>query len=314
MPPMAEVDAAQPQKENVKSSNNYVSIDDLFARLEMKNLSLFGLEPEDSFVARQDSNKIPSEGHSNIPKAELSDSTVPVQTIPNQSVADGQDLVEPSERTEQATGTTQVELENEFMRKASAYIDALPDSSNNTVQSIKVVSKKLHSTYAPVMDIDQKSVEAIKARFAFSIANYLNKVLGKGPKTHTPESIKQTLKDVDGDFLKFCCRLVEEKHISLETLDDVAGLVKAVLDILPKAEASSNAGVQESKRESDSPVGNMEAWPSQAKRDNRKLAAFCFTYRVLTITSSSPTYLFTEWRRSRSQYQPAAGFGLGWQA
>jgi hypothetical protein len=77
---------------------------------------------------------------------------------------------------------------------------------------------------------------------------------------------------------------VEEKHISLDTLDDVAGLVKTMLDILPKAQFSSHKAsgvisdmkppssstIQGTQLEHKDPVENMKTWPSQEKRETRK--------------------------------------------
>lgn len=300
--------AAQFLKDNVKSSDPD-SLGNLFARLNVRTSSLLSVAASDSSVSDKKRDITLAEGCSDPTNAELTGSTVSKESIPTQPVADKKDLINPSQGTGEFTDFMQLRLENEFLRKASAFIDALPDANGGTPQLIKVVSRKLRNTYAPAVDMDQKIVEPLKARFAFAIATYL-KVLGKGPKPPTAESIKQTLKDVDGDFLKFCSILVEEKYISLETLDDVAGLVKNILNILPKAEPS----VQENEPEVNQPVSNMKGWPSQTMRDNRELTKLYLTYKRLTITRSRLPYLYVEGCCCCHQYQPAAGFGLGWKA
>jgi protein-S-isoprenylcysteine O-methyltransferase len=137
----------------------------------------------------------------------------------------------------------------------------------------------------PEVKTNVETNEIIKARLAFAVANYINKVLKKRPEQPlTPDSIKQTLKDVDGDFLRLCAKLVEEGHVSLDTLAEVSGIVATMRDILPRAETSVTAAAklpskaaapvtssaENSKPVSKDPVGNMKGWPTQEKRENRR--------------------------------------------
>jgi hypothetical protein len=185
---------------------------------------------------------------------------------------------------EERMGISQEDPEDNYMRKAREYVDALPDSKGNTALLIKTVSKKLRSTFVPDIKLDYENNEIIKTRFAFVIANYLKQILKEGLEPRTTDSVKQTLKDVDGDFLRLCARLVDEKHISLKTLDGITGLVNNVLNILPKAEPfiaaiaketkpvakETKSVVKDTKPVSNDPVDDMTAWPTQAKRENRK--------------------------------------------
>lgn len=298
----SDVKAVQSPKDNHKSSHSD-ALGDLFARLKLKTSSL-------CTVAAQHKNTIPAEGRSDPPKSELIGSTFPEKAISKQVVADKHDLEESSHGKGKAVSPTRAELEDEYMRKAAAFIHALPDTVEGTPHLIKVVSRKLRQTYAPTVGMDQKSVDAIKARFAYAIAVYINKVLDKGPKTRTAESIKQTLKDVEGEFLKLCSILVDEKYISLSTSDDVAGLVKYMLDIVPKAEP----GIQKSEPESNLSVSNIKEWPAQTVRENRESIMFRLTCSVLTNTRGRLSYLYTERCCCLHQYQQTAGFGLGREA
>ncbi|KAI5380798.1 hypothetical protein J4E82_000756 [Alternaria postmessia] len=179
---------------------------------------------------------------------------------------------------------SQEELENAYMRKASDYIQAIPDVNGNTASLIKAMSRKLRGSYMPEVKTDVEKNEIIKARLAFAVANYINKVLKKRPEQpRTPESIKQTLKDANGDFLRLCAKLVEEGHLSLETLAEVSGIVAAMHNILPKPELPATASViaptkaappvasstENTKPVSKDPADGMKGWPTQEKRENR---------------------------------------------
>jgi hypothetical protein len=95
-------------------------------------------------MQRQDENVVPSEGLSGTSKVDLLDLSIPTETSVKQATT--QDLANSFQTTGQIVETTQVDLENEFMRRASAYVDALPDTKEGTVQLIKIVSKKLRGT------------------------------------------------------------------------------------------------------------------------------------------------------------------------
>ncbi|USP77602.1 hypothetical protein yc1106_04876 [Curvularia clavata] len=280
LPVVFDVKAAQSPKDNVRPTDTD-ALGELFTRLNMKTSALCTVAMKTGSEPDQSKGITSAEGRPDSSKTKLTGPTIAGEAIPKHAFAHKQDLEESSQGKGEAISPTQAELEDEYICKAASYIAALPDTVGGTPQLVKVVSRKLRQTYAPAVDIDQKSADAIKARFAFAIATYINKVLGKGPKTRTPESIKETLKDVDGDFLKFCSILVDEKYISLETLDDVAGLVKYMLDILPKAEPA----VQKSKPESIQSVSNIKEWPAQTRRENRAGNRTCILKGVAAVTN-----------------------------
>ncbi|KAL1796690.1 hypothetical protein ACET3X_005230 [Alternaria dauci] len=192
------------------------------------------------------------------------------------------------------------DLENAYMRKASEYVWAMPDVNGNPASLIKTMSKKVRGLYMPEVKTDAEKNDIIKARLAFAIANYVNKVLKKRPdQPRTPESIKQTLKDVDGDFLGLCARLVEEGYVSLETLAEVSGIVVAMHNILPKPEPTATAGIiappkaappvassaENIKPVAKDPIDSMKGWPNQEKRENPAAHRTCILKGVGGITS-----------------------------
>jgi protein-S-isoprenylcysteine O-methyltransferase len=227
------------------------------------------------------------------------------------------------------TVMTQEELESAYMRKASEYIQTLPDSNENAASLIKAMSRKLRSSYTPEVKIDVEKNDLIKARLAFAVANYINKILKKRPEQpRTPDSIKQTLKDADGDFLRLCAKLVEEGYVSLETLAEVSGIVATMRDVLPKAESSITGAIkaphratppvassaENSKPVSKTPVDNMKGWPTQEKRENRRSVSSRIKGLKLTNYSGCSSHLHVERSCRHHQHQPTASPGVGWQA
>ncbi|KAJ5020555.1 Isoprenylcysteine carboxyl methyltransferase family-domain-containing protein [Bipolaris maydis] len=283
VPPMSNAKADSSQKEDSKSDDTSALIDALFARLNSKSPELSAPATSSSMALGNHQQVTPVESLPISAKATPINSSVPTEAASKQATTDI--LPKPVQAQTQPAGITQAELENEYMRRASAYVDALPDTKKGTPQLIKVVSHKMRVTYKPLTSMDVKEKDAIKARFAFAIANYLNKTLRKGPTECTVSSIKQKLEDVDGDFLRLCAILVEEKHMSLETLDDVTGLLKALLDILPKAELIIVPDMLGSKPVLEDPVDSMKTWPTQEKRDSIAAPRTCILKGVSAVTS-----------------------------
>lgn len=153
-------------------------------------------------------------------------------------------------------GLSQQELETEYMRKALEYVNALPGNKGTTAYTFKLVAKKLRDLYIPMMGISPEEIETLKARYVFAVTNYV-KGLNKGTTSLTADAVEQILESNDGDFLRLCATLVEQKYVALNNLDEIGGLCKTVLNVLPTSE----------------PVGNMTEWPSREKRENRKLLA-----------------------------------------
>ena len=176
---------------------------------------------------------------------------------------------------------SQKDPEQDYQHKAIEYISALPAGHNTTLQTIQTVSKKLRSSWVPDAKLDTKSNEILKTRYVFAVTSY---VKHKGRKAPTADFVNQVLNDGDGNFLHLCATLVEEKYIALDNLDDVTGLCKMILDILPKPEPASTvpatttasvaptSAAQEAKAVSNDPVDKMTAWPTQEKRENGKMS------------------------------------------
>ncbi|CAN9255118.1 unnamed protein product [Alternaria sp. RS040] len=272
-------DAAAPQKEDTNATSDAFeefAMDALYARLNSKTV-LTPRNPIGSTSVRPEQAKF----------------------------AFGDRLAEPKADNTKIDGIkfaveSQEELENAYMRKASDYIQAIPDVNGNTASLIKAMSRKLRGSYMPEVKTDVEKNEIIKARLAFAIANYINKVLKKRPEQpRTPESIKQTLKDANGDFLRLCAKLVEEGHLSLETLAEVSGVVAAMHNILPKPEPPVTMSVialtkaappvasntENTKPVSKDPADDMKGWPIQEKRENPAAHRTCILKGVAGITS-----------------------------
>ncbi|CAN9189387.1 unnamed protein product [Alternaria alternata] len=269
-------DAAAPQKEDPNLTSDAFeesAMDALYARLNSKTV-LTPRNPIGSTSVRPEQAKFSFGDRLAESKA---DNTKIVKAEAEKAEHKGIDGIK-------VAVVSQEELENAYMRKASDYIQAIPDVNGNTASLIKAMSRKLRGSYMPEVKTDVEKNEIIKARLAFAIANYINKVLKKRPeKPRTPESIKQTLKDANGDFLRLCAKLVEEGHLSLETLAEVSGIVAAMHNILPKPEPPATAIVnaptkaaspvasstENTKPVSKDPTNGMEGWPTQEKRENR---------------------------------------------
>ncbi|KAH7374333.1 hypothetical protein BKA66DRAFT_422782 [Pyrenochaeta sp. MPI-SDFR-AT-0127] len=189
------------------------------------------------------------------------------------------------------------DLENEYLRKASEYIHALPDSKGTTAYTFKVVAKKLHTSYVPDIKLDPESNEKLKARYVFAVINYVNQVVKSGTKRLTADSVKQILEDNDGDFLSLCVTLVEEKYLALDNINELTDLCNAILDILPKSEPTiktpircatpvmTTSIVEAPRAASGSSVDNMKAWPTQEKRDNAASYRTCILKGVKGVAS-----------------------------
>jgi hypothetical protein len=176
---------------------------------------------------------------------------------------------------------SQVELDHQYLRKAAEYLSALPNNNSVSVQTIKIVTAKLRSSYSLDGKLTAGEVDKLKARYAFAVVNYINQVVKKSAKPLTAEFVKKALQDNDGNILGLYAALVEGQYLTLENLDEVVGLCKTILDILPKAEPTASAFNTKAKPISTAAIeyeplakdamDNVKAWPTQEKRENRKL-------------------------------------------
>ncbi|CAN9324084.1 unnamed protein product [Alternaria alternata] len=285
-------DAAAPQKEDPNPTSDAFeesAMDALYARLNSKTV-LTPRNPIGSTSVRPEQAKFSFGDRLAESKA---DNTKIVKAEAEKAEHKGIDGIK-------VAVVSQEELENTYMRKASDYIQAIPDVNGNTASLIKAMSRKLRGSYMPEVKTDVEKNEIIKARLAFAVANYINKVLKKRPEQpRTPESIKKTLKDANGDFLRLCAKLVEEGHLSLETLAEVSGIVAAIHNILPKPEPPATpivtaptkaaspvaSSTENTKPVSKDPTNGMKGWPTQEKRENPAAHRTCILKGVAGITS-----------------------------
>jgi hypothetical protein len=181
---------------------------------------------------------------------------------------------------EEKAKMNQAEIERLYLSQAAAYLEALPNVENVAVQTLKAVSFKLRNSYSRDTKLGVDEIEKLKARYAFAILQYVNKAGKNDDKTVTADSIKKVLQDNDGNMLVLYAKLVEEKCLSHGDIDDIIGLCRLILDILPKADPCAPAtsiepkpaatATIETKQMSKDPMDNAKAWPSREKRENRK--------------------------------------------
>jgi hypothetical protein len=232
------------------------------------------------------------------PTESLSDTAA----VSTDNVFDQPDKVAKKDRimnAQQAEEISPADIEQQYLEKATVYLQALPADGNAPVQIIKAVSAKLRTAYAPNTSLSVDEAEKLKARYAFAILNYIKNTSGK---SSTSESTKQTLQKSDGNMLHVYAKLVDEKYASLTDLSSIVKLSQIILDVLPKVEltdapakskaeptvASSEAKAKpvtitaatksESKPLSEDPIDSMKAWPTQEKRESRKLCSLCKSY------------------------------------
>lgn len=198
--------------------------------------------------------------------------------------------------SEETKDMSKADLEQLYLRKAYEYLQALPTCSNASVQILKTVSKKLRSSYAPSTSLSAMEVEKLQARYAFTIVNYVKKS-DKGTNPITADTAKYLLRETDGEMLRFFSKLADLEYLSLADIDSSTELCKTLLDVLPKAETATTPVVLEVKPAATTstsaieavaklgaastvelqeqvlkdPVDRLKAWPTQEKRENRKL-------------------------------------------
>ncbi|KAF1938088.1 hypothetical protein EJ02DRAFT_458169 [Clathrospora elynae] len=281
------------------------------AQIDSK-LGLKSPEEKKSDFARQFQEKLlldaEAEGKAkDVTKSEVEAKKAKVGAGPEASKTKSRVTAQADKASGEKEGMTQEELESEYMRRASKYVDALPGNQGTAAYNIRSVSKKLRSSYVPAVKVDPKELDALKNRFAFAIVMHANKK--KGPKPLNADSVKQILKGVDGDFLQLCAKLMEGKYIELENIDDIASLVQIMLDILPKPKPSIT---EETKPVSTDPVDSMKAWPTQEKRENPAAYRTCVLKGVSGVTSINELQALV-WGgklESISMLEPGSGHAL----
>jgi protein-S-isoprenylcysteine O-methyltransferase len=251
-----------------------------------KSLFSFENDPPETITTMATPGKLsPSEGQ----VFGRTDTSIADLELPRTGTTESDTKVEPSQAlsTQNWQNKPQSDVEQEYLRKATMYISALPSGVNTDAHTVKIVLSKLHNSYAPDIKLSpHDDVERLRARYVFAVVNYLNEKLKLNPEPATVEFIKDVLRDSDGDLLRFCATLVEKDYISLGNLDHVVGLCSNILNVLPKSEATAATAEPQpvvassvstvpttpsgdiSKTVPTDPVEGMKAWPTQQKREH----------------------------------------------
>jgi hypothetical protein len=212
--------------------------------------------------------------------------------------------VERALSTANRQGGSQYEREVLYLRKATAYLDALPTSSDDIAHDIKTVAKKLYTVFALKVDnIKPEEAEKLRNRIVFAVTSAINKKIRLSSEFLTTDMAKSILREHDGDFLQLCAALVKDGYITLSDTKHIVDLCQTVLDVLPKADDGSSVGpsskarmtdvsqkpapstarpaealvkpavekkaeVMAEKKTNGDPLEGMKAWPTQEKREH----------------------------------------------
>ncbi|KAH4893303.1 hypothetical protein HBI49_127190 [Parastagonospora nodorum] len=286
------------------------ALDDLFARLNAQEASKLSSSDQSASPPRPKGNIFSFEdgpgvqdASSDIPRSTSAIEARETMTsnargpITNTVVPKTDEAAQPAGKDETDEPESR---ESIYLRKAADYLEALPYGNSVPVDIIKSVSKKLRSVYAPNAKLSSEEAEKLKARYAFAIVNYVNKFYKKAAKPITSEVAKKALHDANGDMLRVCAMLVEEKYLSIKDMDSIAGLCSMINDALPKAEAPSalatpkpgpNAPVAAVRDSTSSvsarkdPLVGLTAWPTQEKRETPPAYRVCILKGVSGIKS-----------------------------
>ncbi|KAF1925673.1 uncharacterized protein M421DRAFT_423502 [Didymella exigua CBS 183.55] len=217
------------------------SLDDMFARLSgvtpsmplrlAKELSPTG--PDKSFFASDDrANTVAAvvQTKTELPRRE---------TAPTQALSE----VKP-ESTASWQGESQDEREAVYLRKAATYLDTLPTRPGDIAHIIKAVANKLRTAYAQnVTELQPEEVEKLRARIVFAVMSVVNKKIKLTSEPLVTDFVKKILRERKGDFFQLCAALVESGYIALSDFKHVTVLCQTILDVLPKTDSGSAAGM-----------------------------------------------------------------------
>ncbi|KAF2106946.1 hypothetical protein BDV96DRAFT_311280 [Lophiotrema nucula] len=159
--------------------------------------------------------------------------------------------------------------EQRYLRKAAAYLDALPASDGTSpVTLMQNVAAMLRKVRRP-LNLNASSIpNDTKRRYAQAVTDYINNTSGQA------------------DFLQMCAQLVADKVIAIDTLDEVDDLCHAIVEYVlseaPKAPQAPTTAPEPAKAPSTprkaattspapiykDPMIGAKVWPTQEKRDN----------------------------------------------
>jgi hypothetical protein len=268
------------------------ALDDLFARLSSKNLSMLSSSAKKDSPARPESNTFLFEERLSPPGTPTKMPDSPTASLSGTTVKPAESISEDE---------PQAAIEQLYLEKAAEYIQALPCDNIATVQVIKTVLKKLQDAIAPSASLSADEAEKVKARYAFAILDYFNKAKAK---SITPEFAKQAVRHSEGNMLRIFAKLVEKECLSLADMGGVVGLNQVILDALPKAElemapaipkaeSTATASKMETKpvtAKNEDPMNGMKAWPAQEKRETGKSYTLPNRTLIIILTYLAPAY------------------------
>ncbi|KAF1357207.1 hypothetical protein EJ07DRAFT_129666 [Lizonia empirigonia] len=313
------------------------SLDDMFARL-LGASSNVSLRPVENLLpAGPETSKLSSEDDLEVNAATTyvsGNSTPSNDQVRLGHIHEKSSWPQSSLKTSQAPRSTvqqdvsQDELEQEYLCKAAEYISALPGNANASVNMIQAVSRKLRISYASeAAKLQTGEFEKLRARYAFAVVKYVNEKVKLNPEPLPAEFVKRSLHDGNGDILRLCAALVEGKYIALDSLEQVTGLCKNILDVLPKTDgaptaqpnafsvgtsnsslvASASSPTTAAKEKAADPLDGMKAWPTQEKREHGALYRSCVLKGVAGIKSLNELQALVWGGRLESISIPEAG-------
>lgn len=131
--------------------------------------------------------------------------------------------------------------EEKYLQKAADYVNSLPNGKLVTVDDIKVVAAKLKHSHKLTTTMTANDLTKLKKRYKFAIVQYIKKTSKKAEPQITLEDVEQMLQKCNGNLLGLYSELIEGAHVGLNDLTGIAGLCRAILNVLSEAELSSEA-------------------------------------------------------------------------
>lgn len=273
------------------------SLDDMFARLSGASCDIYSRSVENFQPAGLETSKRSSEDDFEVNAATThvsGNSTPSGEGVRLGRIHEKSSWPQSSLKTSQAPRSTvqqdvsQDELEQEYLCKAAKYISALSGNANASINMIQTVSRKLRISYASeAAKLRTGEFEKLQARYAFAVVKYVNEEVKLNLEPLSADFVKRSLHNGNGDILRLCAALVDGKYIALDSLEQVTGLCKNILDVLPKADgapsaqpntfsvdtanssliASASSLTIAAKEKAADPLDGIKAWPTQEKRE-----------------------------------------------
>ncbi|CAI6334361.1 unnamed protein product [Periconia digitata] len=180
-----------------------------------------------------------------------------------------------AEQSKSGEGLAINEKEHLYLSKAAEYLDALPTGSQTpSADLVKKVSGKLAVSYTPGVHLGQEDLDALKGRLVFAIHTFLNSLPQNFAQNVTVDKVKQTVDNTNGNLLHLCSQFIQAGTITIENLNGVVGLCKAIQACLvaqpnseSKTEPNGKAAASSISSSKDNTFTNrQDGWPAQQKR------------------------------------------------